>query len=310
MLENKSDMIEPRVDSQLTPVRPSDVDTVKFSDARTPLSVLSFGVTDQGRVRASNQDQFLIATTVKALKVQSTSLPQPEVRHSSDRSWLFIVADGIGGGPGGEEASALAIDSVETFVLETFKWFAQVQGREEDKVLTDFRSAIGQANARIRSEAAEHPELRGMGTTLTLAYSLNDELFVAHVGDSRCYLFRHGTLHRLTRDHTIVEEMVGQGVLSAEEAEKHHWRHMITNAVGGHSAAIKVEVHKLQLEAGDAVLLATDGLTGMVPDAAIARILQSEANPESACQLLVASANEAGGKDNITVVVARFESAA
>jgi serine/threonine protein phosphatase PrpC len=148
-----------------------------------------------------------------------------------------------------------------------------------------------------------------MGTTLTLAYSLNEELFVAHVGDSRCYLCRHGILYRLTRDHTLVEEMVSRGALSAEEAEKHHWRHVITNAVGGSDPKVKVEVHKVHLEAGDAVLLCSDGLTNMLSDEKMARILEAEVDPEQACRQLVAQANEAGGEDNITVILARYESA-
>src|SRR4029077_6663224 len=188
----------------------------------------------------------------KALQVEQTSLPQATVQHSSDQSYLFVVADGIGGHVGGEEASALAIDSVESFILETFKWFAQCKGKEQDQVLTDFQSALGHANARVLAEAAERPELHGMGTTLTLAYSLNDALFVAHVGDSRCYLCRQGLLYRLTHDHTLVEDMVRRGALAAEETEKHQWRHVITNAVGGSDPEVKVEVHKVHLETGDA----------------------------------------------------------
>jgi len=220
-----------------------------------------------------------------------------------------VVADGMGGHAGGQRASALAIDSVETFILDVFKWFAQFKGDEQDQVLADFQSALGQANACILAEAAEHPELRGMGTTLTLAYSLRDVLFVAHVGDSRCYLLRNRALYRLTRDHTLVEEMLRHGALSAEEAAQHRWRHVVTNAVGGDSAEVKVEVHKVQLEADDTLLLCSDGLTEMLPEDEIARILQIQADPEPASAQLVARANEAGGKDNITAVVAQFRSA-
>jgi PPM family protein phosphatase len=238
--------------------------------------------------------------------VAQTSLHQPKVQHSSDRSYIFVVADGMGGHAGGEKASALAIDSVESFVLETFKWFAQCKGQEQDQVLADFQKALGHANARILEEAAAFPELHGMGTTLTLAYSLNDDLFVAHVGDSRCYLCRHDKLFRLTSDHTLVEEMVRQGTLLPEQVAQHHWRHVITNAVGGDMAKVKVEVHKVRLEGGDRVLLCSDGLSEMVAEEEISRLLQTEAEPEKACLHLVKRANEAGGKDNITVVVAHF----
>src|SRR5438105_4160448 len=202
-----------QMSSGVAVANPYDPGAATVTARPLPLSVHSFGLTDVGKVRATNEDQFLIAVLLKALQVQQTSLPQPKVQHSSDRSYLFVVADGMGGHAGGEQASALAIDSVETFILETFKWFAQFKGPEQDQVLADFQSALGHANARVLAEAVERPELTGMGTTLTLAYSLNDVLFVAHVGDSRGYLCRQGILYRLTRDHTLVEEMVRRGAL-------------------------------------------------------------------------------------------------
>jgi protein phosphatase len=299
-------MSNPQITSNETVVKPKDVETLKVLDARPSLAVRSFGLTDAGKVRDINEDQFLIAVLLKALRIERTSLPQPKVQHSSDQSHLFVVADGMGGHAGGEKASALAIDSVESFILETFKWFAQCKGKEQDQVLADFQSALGHANARVLAEAAERPELRGMGTTLTLAYSLNDDLFVAHVGDSRCYLWRQGILYRLTRDHTLVEDMVRYGALPAEDAGQHRWRHVITNAVGSGTAEVKVEVHKVHLESGDRVLLCSDGLTEMVPEEEINHILQTEAEPEQACRRLVTRANETGGKDNITVVMAHF----
>ena len=299
-------MSEPQISSDAVVVDRSELDTVTLPESCPHLVVHSFGLTDPGKIRETNEDQFLIAVLVKALRIEGTSLPQPKVQHSSDQSHLFVVADGMGGHAGGEKASALAIDSVESFMLETFKWFAQCKGEEQDQVLADFQSALGHANARVLAEGAERPELHGMGTTLTLAYSLNDELFVAHVGDSRCYLCRQGIIYRLTRDHTLVEEMVRRGALSAEDANHHHWRHVITNAVGANSPQVKVEVHKVRLEPGDQVLLCSDGLTNMVSDEEINHILQTEAEPEVACRQLVTRTNEAGGKDNITAVVAQF----
>jgi len=273
---------------------------------KPPLTVRSFGMTDRGKVRESNEDQFLVAVLLKALEVQQTSLPQPPLQHSSDSSHLFVVADGMGGRAGGEKASALAIGSVESFVLDFLKWFAQCRGDEQDAVLADFQRALREASARIQAEAKESPELDGMGTTLTLAFSLNHELFVAHAGDSRCYLLRNGALSRLTRDHTLVEELVREGVLPADEAPRHRLRHLVTNAIGGGYAKVKVEVHKLELESGDVVLLCSDGLTEMVSDETIAQVLTAETGPEQACRQLVASANDAGGKDNITAVVVHF----
>ena len=283
-----------------------DAGAAVASEDHPSLSVRSFGLTDAGKVRATNQDHFLVAVLLKALQVEQTSIPQRRTQHSQDRSHLFVVADGMGGHAGGEQASAMAIDSVETYVLGTFKWFAQFREPEQDRVLADFQAALSEANARVLAEAKDWPELRGMGTTLTLAYSLNDVLFVAHVGDSRCYLRRQGMLHQLTQDHTLVEEMVRNGTVAVDDAAKHRLRHVITNAVGGSAANLKVEVHKLLLEVGDRVLLCSDGVTGMLSDDEINLILQAAAEPEEACRQLVDRANAAGGLDNITAVVADF----
>ena len=300
-------MSEPELHSEVNVVTHHDLDTVDLPRERPVLSVRSFGLTHPGQVRESNEDQFLVATLIKALQIQQTSLPQPATRRSTDCSHLFIVADGMGGAAAGEEASKLAVDSVETYVLEALEWFASSRGQDEDKVLAEFRSALHLAHERVRSEAADKPGLRGMGTTLTLAYSLNDELFVAHVGDSRCYLFRASILYRLTQDHTLVEEMVKRGVLKADEAAHHRWRHVITSSVGGESSKIRIDVHRLYLEANDVVLLCSDGLTEMVKEDDIANALAANADPELTCFQLIALANEAGGRDNITAVIARFE---
>jgi protein phosphatase len=271
--------------------------------------VRSFGLTDRGKVRESNEDHFLIGQLMKALQVRQTSMPQAKIQQSGDTGHVFVVADGMGGRAGGEIASSLAIQSVEAFVLESLKWFAQCQGHEQDTVLADFKRALAEASGRVQAEGGRHPELFGMGTTLTLAHSLNDELFIAHVGDSRCYLCRQGTLHRLTRDHTLVDELVRRGGITAEEAKRHRLRHIVTNALGDGGPNIEVEVHNLKLEVGDIILLCSDGLTEMVSDETISKTLQGGSDPEKACRELVERANLAGGRDNITAVVAHFGAA-
>jgi protein phosphatase len=278
--------------------------------SRWPLVVQSFGLTDRGKVRPTNQDQFLIAALHKAMRVQTSSLRAPKVLYGSDQSHLFMVADGMGGHAGGETASALAIDSVEAFVLDMVQWFAHFQDKEEDQPLTDLQRALDHANNRVIAEAAERPELRGMGTTVTLAYHLNDMLFVAHVGDSRCYLLRGDDLHRLTHDHTLVDQMLRHGLLTPEEADRNEWRHVITNVVGGNSSAVEVEVHEVRLRAGDVVLLCSDGLSNMITDGEILEDLQAEPDPEKVCRAMVTLANDRGSPDNVTVLVARFEGAA
>jgi protein phosphatase len=159
-------------------------------------------------------------------------------------------------------------------------------------------------------EAAQRqPELKGMGTTLTVAYVTGNVLYLAHAGDSRCYLYRGGKLEQLTRDHTFVAALVQEGVITSEAAAQHTMRNVITNAVGGDKKGVEPEVHKHLLSAGDVLLLCSDGLTEMMSDEEIAKELRTgPRSPEDLCGVLVGTANARGGTDNITVVVARFDS--
>jgi serine/threonine protein phosphatase PrpC len=291
------------------PVTLPDISPPAEASPRGSLVVRAFGLTDRGLVRATNEDQFLIAELTKAMKVLCASLPQPKTQQAAERGYLFIVADGMGGHQAGEQASALAVETIEAFALNTLKWFFLLKGAEEHGVLKEFQTALQEADAKVCRQAAQHPELAGMGTTVTMGYCFGSHLFVVHVGDSRCYLLRGGELQRLTHDHTLVEEMVRRGQLEPEEAAQHRLRHVITNVVGGHDPGVLVECHRIELEADNTLLLCSDGLTGMVSDERIAAILQAEHEPKVACERLVAEANEHGGRDNITVIVARFEAA-
>jgi protein phosphatase len=271
-----------------------------------PLLVRSYGLTDRGQVRPRNEDQFLIAELAKTMRIRHTSLPEPSLRYGHARGYLFLVADGVGGQRGGEQASALAVGTVEDFALNALDWFSRLEGAEPQSVASELAAALAQADARISREATHHPELRGMGTTVTMAYSLGSLLFVLHVGDSRCYLLRDGVLLQLTHDHTLVEQMVRAGHLLPEQAARHQLRHIITNVVGGDKLGIDAEVRTLGLHAGDDLLLCSDGLTEMVPDDHIRRAL-ADGDPRAACERLVREANDSGGPDNITVIAARFE---
>ncbi|HEV3263267.1 MAG TPA: Stp1/IreP family PP2C-type Ser/Thr phosphatase [Gemmataceae bacterium] len=271
-----------------------------------PFTVQSCGLTDAGRVRPSNEDHFVIVELARTLYVRQTSVPQAQAQYGSHRGHLFLIADGMGGHQAGEVASALSALTIEGFLLNTLKRFFKLEVPEEQNVMKEFQGALLQADARIFEEASQHSELIGMGTTLTMAFAVNWRLFVAHVGDSRCYLFSKGELHQLTEDHTLVAEMVRAGMLSPAGASRHPYRHVVTNVLGGNEPGVRVEMHKLDLEPADVLVLCSDGLTKMVPDARIAAILQEEREPRRACERLVAEANERGGKDNITVVVACF----
>jgi len=273
------------------------------------LVVRAFGLTDPGKVRPSNEDQFLIAELARTLRIQQTSLPQPTMYQGRSRGHVFLVADGMGGHAAGEVASALSVEAVEGFVVELLRRFSNLQAADEHGVLADLREAVRQADARIFEEVGQHPELAGMGTTLTMAFTSGRRLFVIHAGDSRCYLHRGGTLEQLTEDHTLVAEMARRGEISPQEARHHRLRHVVTNVLGGDRAGVQVDVQRVSLEVGDALLLCSDGLTEMLDDGRIAAVLAAEDDPRQACERLVAEANAAGGKDNVTTVVARFGTA-
>jgi serine/threonine protein phosphatase PrpC len=272
----------------------------------------SFGLTDRGREREANEDQFLIAVLSRALCVQRSSIAEAPVQYAQARGQLFLVADGVGGAAAGGQASALAVGAIESFLLNTIQWLLSLAGPEGSAdgegagVLGELQEALRNADARVCDAARLHPELRGMGTTLTMAFGYGRDLFLAHVGDSRCYLLRDEQMHQLTQDHTLVQEMVEGGVLPAASAAHHQLRHVITNVVGGGKPGVRTEVHKLGLQAEDVVLLCTDGLTEMLSDLDIATVLLAQPDPRAACEHLVALANERGGRDNVTVIVARY----
>ena len=228
--------------------------------------------TDTGRQRRGNEDS------------------------SFARAPLFVVADGMGGAQAGEVASRLAVD--------TFAQGLPDDGGAEDRLATRVREANGVIYERAHSEQ----DLAGMGTTLTAAYLEDTHVAIAHVGDSRAYLFRDGTLKRLTQDHSLVDELVREGKLTEEQAAEHPQRSIITRALGP-EATVAVDTWRYPVRADDVLLLCSDGLTSMISEQRITQILGENPSLESAADRLIDAANAAGGRDNITVVLFRVEDA-
>ncbi len=221
--------------------------------------------TDTGRVRDNNEDYFVI----------------------DDVRALFAVADGMGGHRGGEVASHTAIESLRASIASG----------------TPLPDAIVRANTDVIARAAGDDELAGMGTTLTAVVVTGpNQLLVGHVGDSRAYLLHESAMQRVTEDHSLVEELMREGRLTPEQAEAHPQRAIITRALGVDDE-VDVDQYTLTVEAGDRVVICSDGLNTMVRDRDIERIASAESDPQRAADALVAAANEAGGEDNITIVV-------
>jgi PPM family protein phosphatase len=250
--------------------------------------IASGGVTDLGRVRTNNEDCYKIVEPLN----------------------LFVLSDGMGGEAHGEIASALAVETVVKHCLDTdpnsaAEIIGEIQPNWSDRTKR-LSTAVHLANRNIFKSAEENPDQHGMGATLTAVWIDGTNLSVAHVGDSRAYLLRSGNLLQLTRDHSLVAEQVRRGILTAAEAEESDMQSVLLRALGAQEE-IEVDAEEHALFPRDILLLCSDGLTRMVTDPEIAGTLQSETDPTRAAEKLIALANERGGPDNITVVIARFD---
>ncbi len=263
------------------------------------IRVSVFGRTDLGRTRDHNEDTFLVADLDSPRVLPSLAVAEHVV---GARGSLFMVADGMGGAAAGEIASSMAAQ-------EIFDHLARVWTHDPENTPEQFairmREAVEHANAEIHAYAGEHPEVRGMGTTLTAAGVHGPHLFLAQVGDSRAYLIRDGMAFQLTKDQSLTQRLVDAGELTEEEAETNARRNIILQALGP-DPRVKVVLSVQKLNRGDVLVVCSDGLTGLVRKTEIAAVVSSETNLAQVCETLIDLANERGGPDNITVVTARF----
>ena len=234
------------------------------------------GLTDCGRVREHNEDNWF----------------------GGPEQGLFIVSDGMGGQAAGEVASKIVVETLPELIRQRLKGIDDLAARDAKKRIV---SAISDLSNQVRNESRKRPGLAGMGATVVLVLIRESLALIAHMGDSRAYLFRGGRLEQLTKDHSIVQLLIDSGEITPEEAATHPARGKITRCVGMQGEPIP-EARCLELETGDRLLLCSDGLTGMVSDAEITGVLRTDNAPEIVCQSLVEAANARGGEDNVTVV--------
>ncbi|HYX82619.1 MAG TPA: Stp1/IreP family PP2C-type Ser/Thr phosphatase [Gemmatimonadales bacterium] len=271
-----------------------------FGRSPKPIRVEVFGKTDLGRTRDHNEDRFLVADLTR----KASSL-QPEVRSHDigPRGTLLVVADGMGGAAAGELASEMATDTIYAHLVRT--WYAEHDVTPQ-RFAYRLKEAVEVANASIHAHAKAHPEVKGMGTTTTAAGVLNDHLYLTQVGDSRAYLIRGGQAHQITKDQSLMQRLVEAGELTEEEAAQSERRNIILQALGP-DPKVKVDLTHQEVRRGDILVLCSDGLSGQVRKEEIAKIVSETPDLSAACDTLIALANERGGPDNITVVIARFE---
>ncbi|MFO1339532.1 MAG: Stp1/IreP family PP2C-type Ser/Thr phosphatase [Burkholderiaceae bacterium] len=244
-----------------------------------------FSALDTGRARSNNEDAVRIDENLA----------------------LAVLADGMGGYNAGEVASAMTVDCVHDDIA---RWLAEPRGpRDENEIRQALIASAQHANHEVYQASQGKAEYAGMGTTLVTALFNEDRLWVGHIGDSRAYRWRDGRLEQLSRDHSLLQEQIDAGLLTAEEAAYSMNRNLVTRAVGV-EPEVELEVVGHDLRAGDVVLLCSDGLSDMLPDPAIAQVMRASDSLEMTAQALVAAANAAGGRDNISVVLVRAKGGA
>jgi serine/threonine protein phosphatase PrpC len=250
------------------------------------MQVQAYGLTHVGRQRQHNEDSFLVA----------------------DEARLYLVADGMGGHAAGEIASRIAVDSISEFILHTKEddgTWPHAYDEHYRRTTNRLMAAVRMANTRVLEAMRKDARLRGMGTTVVACLFDEDTMSFAHVGDSRAYLIREGQLSRITNDHSWVFEQVQAGMLTEAEAEKHPLRNVITRALGG-ALSVNPDASEVEAKTGDVYLLCSDGLTGMVPEDEILRLVTANENDlQKACQQLIDTANERGGLDNVTAILVK-----
>lgn len=262
-----------------------------------------YGLTHPGKVRATNQDHFLICSLRKQMLVHLTSLPTiDQVAAPNERlAFLAMVADGVGGSAGGETASRLAVEVVTRYVSESVQCY-YASGADEN-FLASLQDAAMQSHADLLAMADAQPELAGMATTLTLWIGVWPRAYLLQVGDSRCYILRDGELTQLSRDQTMAQELIDAGVMARAEASRTRWAHTLSSAIGGRQTAPLVT--RLEQQWGNVGLLCTDGLTTHVSDDRIGQRLRMMTSARQVCEDLLQDALDGGGTDNITILVGR-----
>ena len=278
------------------------------SPNRTPRDdeVDVFGLTHLGKVRKTNQDNFLICSLHKQMLVHYTSLPEvARLPLWGERlAYLAMVADGVGSGLGGGEASRHTIEVVAQYVTESMHCYYTADATDEQAFSDALQEAAMHCHQSVAEKAEADPDRRGMATTLTMLISVWPVTYLLQVGDSRCYLLREGTLTQITRDQTMAQELVDQGVLTVSNADSTQWAHVLSSAIGGRQTAPVVT--RIDRRWDDVILLCSDGLTKHVSDDRIRERLSTMKSSKQVCEDLLQDALDGGGSDNITVLVGRL----
>jgi serine/threonine protein phosphatase PrpC len=263
-----------------------------------------YGLTHCGLVRQTNEDHFLVCSVQKIMQVHNTSLPDsPLLTHSERLAFLALVADGVGGTNAGEEASRIALEHVTRYVEKSLQTYYAGDPDDDDAFMHELEDAALKVHAEIAAEGEGDHARRGMATTLTLWLGVGFNAYLLQVGDSRCYILRHGELIQISRDQTMAEEFVDHGVFSRTDAAYKRWSNVLSSAIGGAQAAPIVT--RVTQSMGSVGLMCSDGLTRHVSDERIRERLLTMTSSRATCEALLQDALDAGGEDNITIIIGR-----
>jgi protein phosphatase len=280
----------------------------KFVTDRGALMAIDVAAaTHTGHVRTNNEDHYLIIRFGRSLESVQTNV-NPEILRPNYNltGYGLLVADGLGGMAGGEVASRTALTKVVNLVIDPPDWILGFEENAQvETVMARMTERFLKVDETLKAKADNDASLSGMGTTLTIAATLNNDMVIGHIGDSRAYLFRNNALTQLTRDHTVAQELIDAGIDRTDPATQ-SMRHVLTAALGSLGSRIQPQVQRIRLQDHDQILLCTDGLNEMVDDKTIASLLRNTSTAAKACEDLTTVALAAGGSDNITVVLARF----
>ncbi len=267
-----------------------------------------FGLTHPGKKRTENEDHFLACTVHPEVIVHATSLPnvnQLPLR-GEWRATIVLVADGVGGNADGGQASRITTETIMRYVSSSLQSYHDSGSKEEDVFLESLRGAVLEAHRAVRAEAKLRAEPKPMATTLTLGIVVWPWLYVVQLGDSRAYYYWDGKLTQVTRDQTVAQELVDQGVMPRERLASSPYRHVLSRAVGGEAEEAIPEVTRVRIDRfGSVLLFCSDGLTKHVTDEEIGKAIANNGRSEDICKSLLDLALERGGSDNVTIVVAR-----
>jgi len=287
----------------------STVNDALDSETISSRTIVDLGaLSHRGKVRPNNEDSFLVTRLGRSMTTLLTNLPAGDVPNLySEIGYGMIVADGMSGAAGGEIASQTAIRALIDLAIQTPDWILNLDDQGADQVLHRMEERFARLKHTLAECIQTDPGLAGMGTTMTMAISLGADLIIAHVGASRAYLFTDGKLVPLTKDQTMAQLLADLGVISPEDINTHHGRRVLTGVITAEGQKAEVELHRLHLLDGDQLLLCSDGLTEMLTDPKIAAVLERQNPATESCLALIDLALEAGGKDNVTVILARYQ---